>query len=51
MDHAVETRTERVRDHLRRPLAVSRNLLMETAGNTVHGIDPLFSQVGGRGRR
>ena len=35
MDHAVEAGAQRVRDHLRRPLAGSRNLLMETPGNTV----------------
>jgi hypothetical protein len=32
MDDALETSTERVRHHLRRPLAGSRNLLMKTAG-------------------
>jgi len=35
MDHAVEASAQRVRHHLRRPLAGSRNLLMKTAGNTV----------------
>jgi hypothetical protein len=35
MDDAVEASAERVRDHLRRPLAGNRNLLMRTAGNTV----------------
>jgi NAD(P)H-hydrate repair Nnr-like enzyme with NAD(P)H-hydrate epimerase domain len=35
MDNTVEASAERVRDHLRRPLAGSRDLLMETAGNTV----------------
>ena len=35
MDHAVEASAQRVRDHLRRPLAGSRDLLMKTAGNTV----------------
>src|SRR4051794_443566 len=32
MDHAVEAGAQRVRDHLRRPQADSRKLLMETAG-------------------
>jgi hypothetical protein len=40
MDDAVEARAERVRHHLRRPLACSRNLLMKTAGNTVAVTDP-----------
>jgi hypothetical protein len=40
MDHEVEASTERVRHHLRRPLAGSRNLLMKTAGNTVPVTDP-----------
>jgi putative transposase len=35
MDDAVEASPQRVRGHLRRPLAASRNLLMQTAGNTV----------------
>ncbi len=35
MDHAMETRAQRVRHHLRRPLAGTRDLLKETAGNTV----------------
>src|SRR5262249_52986035 len=43
MDDAVETRDQRVLDHLRRPLPGSRDLLMGTAGNTVRAIDPLFS--------
>ena len=30
MDHAVEASTERVRDHLRRPIPGRRNLLMKT---------------------
>ena len=34
MDHAVEASPQRVRDHLRRPLAGSRNLLTENARNT-----------------
>ena len=40
MDDEVETSAERVRLHLRRPLAGSRNLLMKTAGNTVPVTDP-----------
>ena len=40
MDDAVEASAERVRDHLRRPIPGSRDLLMETAGNTVSEIDP-----------
>src|SRR6202012_1031690 len=40
MDHAVEARSQRVRDHLRRPIPGRRGLLMETAGNTVSEIDP-----------
>ena len=40
MDDAVEARAQRVRDHLRRPLAGSRDLLMKTAGNTVSEIVP-----------
>ena len=40
MGHAVEASPERVRHHLRRPLAGSRNLLMKTAGNTVAVTDP-----------
>ena len=43
MDDAVETRDQRVLDHLRRPLPGSRDLLMGTAGNTVRAIDALFS--------
>ena len=35
MDDALETRAQRVRDHLRRPLPGRRDLLTETAGNTV----------------
>jgi hypothetical protein len=34
MDDGVETSAHRVRYHLRRPLAGSRNLMMKTAGNT-----------------
>jgi len=40
MDHALEASPQRIRDHLRRPLASSRNLLMKTAGNTVAVTDP-----------
>jgi hypothetical protein len=40
MDHALETRAERVRNHLRRPIPGRRNLLAETAGNTVSETHP-----------
>jgi transposase-like protein len=40
MDHAVEASAQRLRDHLRRPIPGRRNLLMNTAGNTVSEIDP-----------
>ncbi len=46
MDHAVEASAQRVRDHLRRPIPGRRNLLMNTAGNTVSEIDPA-AHVGG----
>jgi hypothetical protein len=36
----VEASAQRVRDHLRRPIPGRRNLLMNTAGNTVSEIDP-----------
>ena len=36
MDDAVEAGAQRVRDHLRRPIPGSRDLLMNTAGNTVN---------------
>jgi hypothetical protein len=40
MDHALEASTQRMRHHLRRPLAGSRDLRMKTAGNTVSETDP-----------
>ena len=43
MDDEVEACAQRVRHHLRRPLAGSRNLLMNTAGNTVSETVPLAS--------
>jgi hypothetical protein len=42
MDDAVEASAERVRNHLRRPIPGSRNLLMNTAGNTVNEIAPIL---------
>ena len=40
MDHALEASAQRVRHHLRRPIPGRRNLLTETAGNTVSETDP-----------
>jgi hypothetical protein len=37
---AVEASPERVRDHLRRPLPGTRNLLAKNAGNTINEIGP-----------
>jgi len=37
----VEASPQRVRHHLRRPLAGSRNLLMTTAGNTLSETVPM----------
>ena len=48
MDDEVEASPQRVRDHLRRPLAGSRDLLMKTAGNTVNEIVPVMDVVHGR---
>ena len=45
MDHALETSSQRIRHHLRRPLAGSRDVLMKTAGNTVSETDPLRGQA------
>ncbi|BBX52668.1 hypothetical protein MPOR_36940 [Mycolicibacterium poriferae] len=41
MDHALETSTERLRDHLRRPHAGQRNHLTEDAAYTVNLTDPV----------
>jgi len=41
MDDEVEACAERVRHHLRRPLVGSRNLPMNTAGNTMSETVPL----------
>jgi hypothetical protein len=46
MDDAVETSAQRVRDHLRRPIPGSRDLLMETAGNTVSANVTLMESTG-----
>jgi hypothetical protein len=40
MDDAVEASTQRIHDHLRRPIPGGRNLLMNTAGNTDRAIGP-----------
>ena len=40
MGRTVETSAQRIRHHLRRPLPGRRNLLTQTAGNTVSEIDP-----------
>jgi hypothetical protein len=40
MDHEVETSAQRARNHFRRPLAGSRDLLTKTARNTVTEIVP-----------
>ncbi len=49
MDHTVEASAQRVRYHLRRPLAGSRNLLMKTAGNTVTETAPCIQAKPPRG--
>ena len=46
MDDALEARSQRVRDHLRRPIPGRRRLLMNTAGNTVSEIDPAPQRAG-----
>lgn len=45
MDRAVEASAQRNRDHLRQPISGRRNLLMNTAGNTVSEIDPRLGWV------
>ena len=40
MDSTMETSTERIRRHLRRTLASTRNLLINDAGNTVSDTGP-----------
>ena len=40
MDNAAEARPEYVRDHLRRPIPDSANLLIKIAGNTVNETVP-----------
>ena len=40
MDDAMEASSQRIRHHLRRPLAGRRDLLNETAGNTLNETDP-----------
>lgn len=47
MDHEMEASAQRVRDHPRRPLDGSRDLLMETAGNTVYETVPAVLVIGG----
>jgi hypothetical protein len=42
MDHEVEASAQRVRHHLRRPLAGTRDLLRSTAGNTVSEAVPIL---------
>ena len=42
MDSALEASPQRVRHHLPRPLAGSRNLLMKTAGNTLTETVPTY---------
>jgi hypothetical protein len=42
MDNALEASPQRVRHHLRRPLAGSRNQLMKTAGNTLNETVPVL---------
>lgn len=48
MADAVEAGAQRVPDHLRRPISGSRNILMNTAGNTVNAIAPIRTVVQGR---
>ena len=40
MDNALETTTQRIRHHLRGPLAGPRNLLTKNARNTINKTDP-----------
>jgi transposase-like protein len=49
VDDALETSPERLRHHLRRPLAGRRDLLTKTAGNTVGVTGPRrLRSIGGR---